>query len=113
MNSTEKAALICEFADDMKAERIDTLDVRTKTSVTDYFVVCSGNSDTHVRAIAERVAEKLRDKGVRPLRTEEGDSGWVLQDFGDVVLNVMREEKRQFYSLESLWREMQTNPDLL
>lgn len=114
MNSNEKAELITQYADDMKAERIETLDVRDKTSVADYFVVCTGNSDVHVRAIAEKVAEKLRDKKVRPLRESPGDnSGWVLQDYGDVLFNVMREEKRQFYDLETLWKTMQPNPDLV
>ena len=114
MTSIEKAELITKFADDMKAERIDTLDVRDKTSVTDYFVVCSGNSDVHINAIAEKVAEKLREHQVRPLREDTGNgSGWVLQDYGDVVFNVMREEKRQFYDLETLWKTMQPNPDLV
>ncbi len=113
ITSQDKVQLIEQFADDMKAERIERLDVREKTSVADFFVVCSGTSDTHVRSIAERVEEKMREKGIRPLRSEIGDSGWVLQDYGDVILNVMREEKRQFYDLESLWEGMAKNPDLL
>lgn len=114
MNSNEKAQLIAQFADDMKAERIETLDVHDKTSVTDYFVVCTGTSDVHVNSIAEKVAEKLREHKIRPIRVSAGDaSGWVLQDYGDVVFNVMREEKRQFYDLETLWKTMQPNPDLV
>jgi ribosome-associated protein len=105
--------MISELADDMKAERIEHLDVREKTSVADFFVVCTGTSDTHVRSIAERVAERLRERGIRPVRSEMGDSGWVLQDFGDVIFHVMREEKRQFYDLESLWQQMERNPDLI
>lgn len=112
MTSTEKTQLIVQFADDMKAERIETLDVRQKTSVADYFVVCTGTSDRHVSSIAERVAENLRKRKVRPLRVEGDKSGWVLQDYGDVILHVMREEQRQFYDLESLWNTMRPDPSL-
>lgn len=113
LTAEQKAALVAEYADDMKAERIESLDVRAKTSVAAYFVVCTGTSDTHVRSIAERVAEKMRDEqGMKPLRTEAGDAGWVLQDFGDVVFHVMREERRQFYDLETLWNSMPIDPNL-
>jgi ribosome-associated protein len=112
MTSTEKAEHIVQFAHDMKAERVETLDVRQKTSVADYFVVCTGTSDRHVSSIAEKVAENLRAQKVRPLRTEGDKSGWVLLDYGDVVLHVMREEQRQFYDLESLWKSMRPDPSL-
>lgn len=112
LSSKEKADLIREFADDIKAERIEILDVREKTSVTDYFVVCTGNSDVHVRSIVGKVEERLLPYKVKPLRTEDGNSGWVLQDYGDVVFHVLLEEKRQFYDLETLWNEMKPNPDL-
>lgn len=111
--SSEKARLVVEFADDIKAERIETLDVRAKTSVTDFFVICTGNSDIHVRSIAERVREKMRERGIRPVRTDGSSTGWVLQDYGDVVFHVMLEEKRQFYDLESLWEGLRPNPDLV
>jgi len=112
MTSTEKVQLIQQYADDMKAEHIETLDVRAKTSVADFFVVCSGNSDRHVISIADRVAEKMREHKVRPGRIEGDRTGWVLQDYGDVILHVMREEQRQFYDLETLWKTMQPDPNL-
>jgi ribosome-associated protein len=113
MTATEKAKLIVEYAEELKAEHIETLDVRQKTSVADYFIVCTGTSDRHVSSIAERIAENLRKKHkTRPLREEGGNTGWVLQDYGDVVLHVMREEQRQFYDLESLWKSMQPDPNL-
>ena len=62
---------------------------------------------------AEAVAEKMKELKERPLRTEGAGSGWVLQDYGDVVLHVMRDEQRQFYDLETLWKTMQPNPDLM
>jgi ribosome-associated protein len=114
-SSAEKAALICAFADDMKAQRVELLDVHDKTPMMDFMVVCTGTSDTHVNAIAERVADRLRDLGVRPLRAPKGTTadGWVLYDFGDVVFHVMLEEKRQYYDLETLWRTMPPDPNLL
>jgi ribosome-associated protein len=113
MTSKQKAQKIIEFADDIKAEQIETLDVRHKTSVADYFIVCSGTSDRHVESIADRVAEKMRELKQRPLRTEGERSGWVLQDYGDVLLHVMREEQRQFYDLEALWKTMKPDPSLV
>ena len=111
MNSEEKLDQIIHVADEIKAERIETLDVRGKTSVTDYFVVCSGTSDRHVASIADKVAEELGKLKSKPLRVEGEGSGWILQDYGDVVLNVMREETRQFYDLETLWKSFETSPD--
>lgn len=112
MNSTEKTKLIVDFAEEMKAEHIETLDVHAKTSVADYFVVCTGTSDRHVSSIAERIAEHMKTHKVKPVRVEGHRSGWVLQDYGDVVLHVMRDEQRQFYDLESLWKSMHTDPNL-
>lgn len=113
MKSEEKVDQIVFHADSIKAERIEVLDVRAKTSVADYFVVCTGTSDTHVNSIVERVAEKLRESGQRPLRQDSAASGWALLDYGDVVFHVMREEKRQFYDLETLWNTMQSDPNLI
>ncbi|HVT11505.1 MAG TPA: ribosome silencing factor [Fimbriimonadaceae bacterium] len=113
MTSAEKVEKIKEFAEEIKAERIEVIDVKEKTSVADFFVVCSGTSDRHVESIADRVAEKMAELRSKPVRTEGERSGWVLQDYGDVVFNVMREEQRQFFDLEALWKSMQRSPDLL
>lgn len=111
MTSTEKLQFITDAADELKAERIETLDVRGKTSLTDYFVVCSGTSDRHIASIAGKVSEELGKHRSKPVRVEGENSSWILQDYGDVVLNVMREETRQFYDLESLWNSFQTSSD--
>ena len=114
LDSTAKAAMIAEFADDMKAQQIETIDVRKKTSVTSRIVIVTGTSDTHVRAIVDKVHEKMREKGFKPSRKDEGrGTGWLLLDYGDVIFHAMLEEKRQFYDLESLWTAMKPNPDLL
>ena len=112
MTVQEKLDLIVGSADELKAENIEVLDIRQKTSVADYFVVCSGTSDRHIQSIADRVEENMRIAKSRPLRVEGGSTSWVLQDYGDIVLHVMRDEQRQFYDLETLWKTMQPDPNL-
>jgi ribosome-associated protein len=75
-------------------------------------VVCTGTSDRHVESIADKVAEKMSAVKEKALRVEGGRSGWVLQDYGDVILHVMREEQRQFYDLEALWKGIHPDPNL-
>lgn len=113
MTSNEKTETIVQYAEDMKADAIEILDIREKTSVADFFIVCSGTSDRHVSSIADRVAERMKKEQKEPALRVEGDgSGWVLQDYGDVVLHVMREEQRQFFDLENLWKTMPKDPSL-
>lgn len=99
----------------MKGERIEILNLRGKSSVTDYFVVCSGNSTVHADAIAERSIEKARNAGFKPLRKSDNaqSDGWILVDYGDVIMHVMLEEKRQFYDLEALWESLPQDPSLV
>ena len=105
MDSKKLAQLCREFADNKKAENIVILDVRKLSSVTDYFVIASGTSEPHLRAIVEEVTGQLRDEhGVRPLRTDGSIQGaWVVMDFFDVIVHVMRADVRERYDLESLW----------
>ncbi len=103
MTSEEKAKQIGEIAESAKAERIELIEVGAKTVMAEYFVVCSGNSDVHLRAIADRVSEKMREAKSKPRSVEGAATGWILMDFGDVVLHVMKEDQRQYYDLESLW----------
>jgi len=90
--------------DDMKAVNVRVLDVRGLTDIADIMVIASGNSDRHVRSIAERVVERAKAAGFRPLGTEgERDGEWVLVDLQDVVVHVMLPRVREFYGLERLW----------
>jgi len=90
--------------DDMKAVNVRVLDVRGMTDIADIMVIASGNSDRHVRSIAERVVEKAREAGYRPLGTEGARDGeWVLVDLQDIVVHVMLPRVREFYGLERLW----------
>jgi ribosome-associated protein len=103
---SKKLALLCrEFADNKKAEDIVVLDVRKLSSVTDYFVIASGSSQPHLRAIVEEIAGKLRDDyNLRPSRSEGSTGGnWVVLDYFDVIVHVMHAETRKHYDLEGLW----------
>ena len=92
--------------DDMKGQEIRCLDIKDIADFADYMVVVSGTSDTHVRAIAREASDALRKLGVKPLNEDGAEIGeWVLVDFGDVVLHVMRPEVRAYYDLEKLWDE--------
>ncbi len=114
VTTEQKIDMIKAIIDQMKADRIEVLDVRTKTPVTDFFIICSGTSQTHANAISDKVADTLRQDGIKPLRKSAGErDGWILLDYGDVVLHVMLEDKRQFYDLETLWETMPPNPNLV
>ena len=104
MHSEELLAVAEEALADMKAREVRVLEVRNMTSITDYMVVASGTSDRHVRSIADRVLEKAREIGCRPLGLEGQEHGeWVLVDLDDVVIHIMQPRVRDFYKLENLW----------
>jgi ribosome-associated protein len=105
MDSKQLALLCRELADNKKAENIVILEVRELSSVTDYFVICTGTSEPHLRAIVDEITEKLRQEhAVRP-RAMDGtlQTAWVVLDFFDVIVHVMRAEIRDHYDLEGLW----------
>ncbi len=89
---------------DAKGQDVKVLDVRGVTDFTDYMIIVSGTSSRHVQTLAERVCERMRTHGIKPAGREgEAVGDWVLVDFGDVVVHVMRQQVRDFYNLEKLW----------
>ena len=99
-------AMLCrELADNKKAENVVILDVRKLSSVTDYFVVASGSSQPHLRAIEEEITAKLRDDhDLRPRAVDGSVAGsWIVLDFFDVIVHIMRGDIRERYDLEGLW----------
>jgi ribosome silencing factor RsfS/YbeB/iojap len=90
--------------DDMKAVNVKVMDVRKVTDVADCMVVASGNSDRHVRSIADRVTERAKAAGFRPMGVEgQGEGEWVLVDLSDVIVHILLPRAREFYALEQLW----------
>ncbi len=105
MDSRKLARLCREFAENKKAEDLVILDVRKISSVTDYFVIASGTSEPHLRAIVEEISTQLREQhDVRPRAVDGTVHGaWVVLDFFDVIVHVMRQDVRERYDLEGLW----------
>ncbi len=104
MQTTELVSFIQDKIDDMKGRDVVTLDVRGKSSVTEFMIICSGTSNRHTKSIADYVAAEVKKAGINALGIEGQSSGeWVLLDLGDVVVHVMLEDSRSFYQLEKLW----------
>jgi ribosome-associated protein len=111
MTSDEKRELIISAADDKKANYLTQIDLRGKTMIADYFIVCSGTSNIHIRSVADGIIESLEEAGVRAHRSEGFSEGtWIVIDYGDVIVHVMSEDERDRYKIENLWtREVKTD----
>lgn len=102
--SEEVLALVLKSVDDDKAEDIVEIDLRGRSDVADYMVICSGRSSRQVAAISEKLADRLKQEMRISVRMEGKDTGdWVLIDAGDVIVHVFRPEVREFYQLEKMW----------
>jgi ribosome-associated protein len=103
LRSSTLARQIAKLTLTKKASDVMVMDLRALTSMTDFFVICSADSEPQVRAIADAVAEGMEKKGISPWHREGGSLQWVLLDYVDVVLHVFHKNTRAFYSLERLW----------
>jgi ribosome-associated protein len=110
MQAEQLKDLVVTALEDIKAQDVSVIDVRDRTSVTDFMVLASGTSSRHVKSLADSVVSEAKDQGVRANNVEgEGGSDWILVDLGDVVVHVMMPATRDFYDLERFWRDA---PDL-
>lgn len=106
VQAEQMKATVMRAMDDAKAQDIRPLDVRGMTDITDFMIVAGGTSDRHVKTIAEKVLEVMREAGCKPVGVEGQEEGdWILIDYGDVVVHVMRKATREHYDLEGLWSE--------
>jgi len=105
-DSKEKSLFCAKAALEKKAFNVTILELKKASSLTDYFLICSGRSDRQVQAIAESIEAKMGEKGVRPLGEEGMREGrWVLMDYDDVVIHIFYDQVRLHYDLEGLWIE--------
>jgi len=82
------------------------LDIRSISLLADYFVICSGESERQIKAIADEVTDEVKEEGIRPLHIEgDSPSGWVLMDYGDVIVHIFAPVVRGYYQLEKLWSD--------
>ncbi len=104
MQTDELLTIVTAELDERKGENISVVDVKGRTSVTDFMVLVTATSERHAKALSEYVAEKVKKHGFKPLGIEgEQGADWVLLDLGDIVLHIMTTQSRERYQLEKLW----------
>ena len=104
MTIDELKQLVIDALQDLKAEDITILEVRHKTSITDWLMIATGSSSRHVKSNADNVVVEAKKAGQSPLGIEgENEGEWVLVDLGDIIVHVMQQQVREYYDLESLW----------
>ncbi|MBQ3038424.1 MAG: ribosome silencing factor [Clostridia bacterium] len=102
----ERVQKIAQALYDKKASNIVGLDISEITTMASYFVICSCGSTTQLRACADEVEEKMEELGILPKHKEGYNGGtWILMDYSDIIVHIMTEETREFYSLEHLWAD--------
>jgi ribosome-associated protein len=109
IETMELARHIVNLIADKKGENIVLLDIRGQTLISDYFILCSGNSERQLKAIADGIGESLAETlQIKPRHTEGAPStGWILMDFADIIVHIFTPNTRAFYDLEGLWSEAQ------
>ncbi len=103
MDRTELMKNIVATLDNKKATNIKSLEITELTSVADYFVIATGTSGTHIRALSDEVQDTLTKQGIEPRNVEGKSTGWILLDYGTVVVHLFTPDQRETYSLEHLW----------
>jgi ribosome-associated protein len=115
MQTEEIKKLVINALENMQAKDITVIDVKGRSSVTDYMILATGTSKKHAQAVCDNASTDAKANGLKPLGAEGRDSSdWMLLDLGDVIVHVMTEQARHFYDLERLWGEPTTeqNTDL-
>ena len=105
MNTFEKVKIAVKALDSKKGFDIKVIKIDDLSILGDYFIIASGNTSTQVRALTDEVDEKMSKQGIEPGHVEGRSSGWILLDYGDVVIHVFTRDEREFYSLEKMWQD--------
>ncbi|MGN0447217.1 MAG: ribosome silencing factor [Acutalibacteraceae bacterium] len=105
MTELEITKEIVKVLDKKKATDILAIETAEHTIVSDYFVIASGTSNTHVKSLANEVEYELSQKGIEPLHIEGRATGWILLDYGSVLVHIFTGESRDYYNLERLWQD--------
>ncbi|ADY72740.1 iojap-like protein [Desulfurobacterium thermolithotrophum DSM 11699] len=106
MDTLEKLKIALKAALDKKAENPVIIDLKDLTTLADYFLIITVNSDVHGRTIADEIRKKLKEEGIVPLNIEGYDAAnWILIDYGDLIVHIFKDEFRELYNLESLWMD--------
>ena len=109
LESHQLARTIVDMLEERKAENILLLDVQEVTILADYFIICSATSERQIRALSGDLSRQLKAEVGKPLNIEgQADSGWVLVDYGDVIVHIFSPSMRTFYDLEGFWKEAKT-----
>lgn len=107
----EKVVTICE---DLKAVDINVFDMTKSSTIAEYYVICTGNSEPHLNAIGDRLQKEMKDDELAAKAIDGGASSqWIVMDFGSVIVHVMHPDAREYYNLESLWSNGQVSPEKL
>ena len=93
--------------DNKKGSNIKVIETKDKTTIADYFIIVSGTSSTHIKALADNLEEELKEDGISPYKIEGYNSNsWILMDYNDIIVNIFTEESRSHYNLEDLWAKL-------
>ena len=107
MNSKEKIEIITRLLEEKKAVDIEVMDLTGKSIMCDYFVVCTGTSNIHIRALCDALTLDGRKVGLKKSSIEgRSNAKWILIDFGDVIVHLFDQEERSFYRIENLWEKV-------
>lgn len=105
MEKLDLVKKIAKILDDKKAIDIKAMEITELTIVADYFIIANGTSNTHVRSLADEVEYELKKIGIEPSHIEGRSTGWILLDYGHVVVHLFLGESREYYNLERLWAD--------
>ena len=105
MTPLQLSRLVADAAAEKKARDVVRIDIRERTTIADYFVICEGDTDRQVRAIADAITDACAAKGIRPLHVSGyADASWVVLDYSTVIVHIFLPGERAYYDLEALWR---------